>query len=530
LSEGCAPETAARLIAALREPRCYPHPVQRVEVRETHISWVVLTGEYAYKIKKPVRLEFLDFSTLARRRYYCEEELRLNRRFAPALYLDLARIHGPVERPQIDGVAAGPPIEFAVRMWQFEDSERLNRLLGESDAHGALLCRFGNDFARLQAGSTRLEPQTESYAANAIAIARRNADELRRLIGRPAGGCNADGGVDAVIATLLAEGARLRSAIAARSRDGFVRECHGDLHAGNVVRVDGRLVAFDCIEFDPGLRHIDVMNDIAFLYADLIARGHAASAFAFLDGWLEVSGDYAGLALLPWFAANRALVRAKVSLLSRAATAGGNGPACDGYLATARAELSQRQPVLITMMGLSGSGKSWLSRRLVEALPAIRVRSDVERRRLAGIGLTDSSASAPGEGIYTMEFNRRTYERLLDCARDALATGRSVIVDAACLRRHERAAFERLARAARTPWVNVSCVAPVTVLANRISARQAAGGDPSEADLAVLERQVRVLEPVAADEQNHTIAVDTSDDECVASTVRSIRRLAASAG
>lgn len=502
--------------------------MQSIAVRETHISWVILTGEYAYKIKKPVRLEFLDFSTLARRQHFCEEELRLNRRFAPDLYLDVVPIGGSLDAPRVGDAGRDGPIEFAVRMKQFPDRERLSRLLANSTVPAATLHRFGVDLGDLQADSKPCATQSEAFATRTLAVVHRNADELLRLSHSTARESSTRlPELDGILQTLHEVGVRMRSALAARADSGFVRECHGDLHAGNVVRIEDRLIAFDCIEFDAALRNIDVVSDVAFLYADLLARKHPSLASGFLDGWLGASGDYAGLELLSFYAAHRALVRAKVDLLTGATDSGEPGAA--RYLAVARDELAARRPALITMMGLSGSGKSWLSGQLLEMLPAVRVRSDVERRRLAGLGREESSNSAPGEGIYTLDFNRQTYDRMLACARDALTANRSVVVDAAFLRREERAEFRNLAIEAAAPWINVSCLAPLETLAERIASRRARGTDPSEADVSVLERQVRVLEPVDATEREFTIEADTCRPDVVAATMRAVRSLASAA-
>ena len=316
---------------------------------------------------------------------------------------------------------------------------------------------------------------------------------------------------------------RLSSLHAARSallRDrreqGWVRECHGDLHCGNVVRWQGRLTPFDGIEFDPGLRFIDVVNDIAFLAMDLAERGHADLRLAALQAWLETLGDFAGLPLLPYYETYRALVRAKVAAL-RALQSASDAPAhaaaiaeCSRYLAWAAGRIRQRAPVLVITCGFSGSGKTWLARQLREPLHALHVRSDVERKRLAGLAPEADSRSPPDAGIYTPDYTTRTYDRLHECAAAALLGGESIIVDAAFLRRDERLRFLVLAESLARPGRVVHCHAPPDTLRERVVARSAARNDASEAGLDVLQRQPSWWEDFDDRERAHLIEVDTS--------------------
>lgn len=504
------------LVAALRSPAAYPHPVATpVRVQETHVSWVLLTGPYAYKIKKPLRLSFLDYSTLERRRFFCDEELRLNRRCAPGLYLATVPVTGTLEAPRVGG-ECGTVLEYAVRMVQFDTREELDQMLAAGTVTAAAVGDLGRHVARFHAEASRVPPDSAYGTPQCVhRITLDNFAELERL--HPAG-------VDAAAVASLRRA--LQAAFGAieplmrrRREDGWVRECHGDLHCANVVRWRECLTPFDGIEFDPALRYVDVVSDVAFLAMDLGERGRGDLRTAVLDAWAGELGDYAGLALLPYYESYRALVRAKVAAMRAAQSPDDPGARTAAlaqvarYLDWAATRWTRPRPRLLLTCGLSGSGKTSLAARLAPALGALRIRSDVERKRLAGIAPLASSASAPDAGIYTREFNERTYRRLADCARDCLAGGESIIVDAAFLRRHERHAMLQLAQSMGARASIVHCDAPLEELRRRVSARRAAMDDASEADVALLDRQPSYWEPLDDEERGVTVAADTTDPD-----------------
>jgi aminoglycoside phosphotransferase family enzyme/predicted kinase len=517
-------ESARALIAALQRPDAYPHAVSGpIRVAETHISWVVLTGEFAYKIKKPIKLSFLDYSTLERRHLLCQEELRLNRRLAPGLYLGVSAIGGEPGRARIDD--GSTPLEYAVRMRQFSPGDELSALLATGSVTPEDVAALGTGIARFHAAAAPV-PAGSAYgsADTAHRVTMDNFSELRALP-EAAGLASQLSAMESRIAALHRE---LRPLMDQRRELGRVRECHGDLHCGNIVRWAGSLTPFDGIEFEPGLRFIDVINDIAFLTMDLAERGHAELRRAVLQAWTDTSGDWTGLPLLPYYEAYRALVRAKVDAL-RALQLKPGSPArtaavtdCRRYLDWATVRVASRRPVLLITCGLSGSGKTWLARRLAAHLGALHLRSDVERKRLAGLGAHEDSRSPPDAGIYTLEFNARTYRRLHECAAASLEAGEPTIVDAAFLRRHERQSFLTLAQESNVPFAIVHCHAPGTVLRDRVSARAASGGDASEAGLDVLARQPSYWEALDGDELRHVIAVDTSDASSVANATATL--------
>jgi predicted kinase len=291
-----------------------------------------------------------------------------------------------------------------------------------------------------------------------------------------------------------------------------VRECHGDLHLGNLAWVDGQLLVFDCIEFNPDLRWIDIQSEVAFCYMDLLQRGHADWAWLFLNLWLETSGDYAGLALLRYYAVYRALVRAKVAAIRTGQTA---GPERDAVLADVRTLLQRAgtfthaQPTRLDIThGLSGSGKTTVTRTLMQNPGAIRLRSDVERKRLAGLGALERSGSGIGQALYAADATQRTYAHLARLAGDLLDAGWPVIVDATFTARGQRDLFHDVARSHGVAFRILDFPVAVATLRERILMRSRAGTDASEADLAVLQHQIDTEEPLAADEQADVVRPD----------------------
>ena len=499
--QGLSPLTANRtLIEALRL-RLELETSQPVQLVETHISWVLLAGTLAYKVKKPVHLAFVDFSTLALRKHFCEEELRLNRRLAASLYLRVVPICGSAQAPRIDG--PGEPIDYAVCMRRFAPGA----LLSERVAAGNLLPEHLESFARRLA---------EFHQEAPIAPLVPGRDAIERVTGPVLGVLqelrrHVDGArVSALESWVATQAEALRETWSARQHSGRVRECHGDLHLANVVLLDTEVTAFDCVEFDPALRQIDVLSDVAFLTMDLKANGRSDLAFRFLDAYLQCSGDYAGVPVLRFYEVYRTLVRALVGLV-RAQSVDAGAPSDPDYLACAE-RLTQGTghcARLLITHGVSGSGKSTLAQQLLAPAGAIRLRSDVERKRLFGLSALERSTNRAQ--IYTPGATARTFDRLALCARTALRCGYPVIVDAAFLRRAERDAFRALAAELHVPFTILHCTAREERLRERVAARTSSGADPSEADVAVLERQLQHREPLAGDECAFVIEAPTDD-------------------
>lgn len=490
----------ARLVGALRA--ALPQPV---EVVETHISWVLLTGDFAYKIKKSVDFGFLDFSTLDKRRFYCQEELHLNRRLSPQLYLDVVAIAGSADTPALNG--NGEAIEYAVQMRRFPQAAQLDAMLANGALQPAHIDAIARKIAAFHQNTAIAGADSHYGTPEAIhQPARQNFAQIRARLANAADREK----LRCLEAWSEGEFQRLAVIFAERKQHGFIRECHGDLHLANLALFEGEIAPFDCIEFNANLRWVDVISEIAFLAMDLHDKKRPDLAWRLLNAYLEQTGDHKGLALLRYYLAYRALVRAKVACL-RCEAAIAEGAALEGcrdYLALAESFTRQTRPAIIITHGLSGSGKTTAAGELAMTFGAIHLRSDIERKRLYGLAADARSGSGIDGGLYTAEGHRRTYDKLAELAQAIVAAGYPVIVDAAFLRQAERAAFRQLATDSQILFVILDFQAPTETLRQRIVARGQAGIDASEATLAVLERQLATAEPLTADEKTRAMRID----------------------
>jgi aminoglycoside phosphotransferase family enzyme/predicted kinase len=514
-------------LQGLLHPGAYPHAVHAVEVVETHISWVLLTGEFAYKIKRPVHYPFVDLRSVGRREFLCREEVRLNRRFAPELYLEVCQITSLDGEARLNG--SGLVIEHAIKMRQFRRDDELDRLLETARIEPGELAQFGRDLAHIHADLPVVEPtQTWGRPEAQRALILENLDECARA-------ATVFGGEADVHALRAILHARLETAtrwMSERFAGGMVRECHGDLHSRNIVRRGSRLLAFDCMEFEPAFRWIDVADEVAFLLADLDSCHQPLHAQAFLGGYLALSGDYQACRLLELYKAHRSLVRAKVSALSVVGVAEMGAAQIvaarqqyHDYLNCARSSLSPKRPILILMCGLSGSGKTWIAKRLAPLLGAVHLRSDIERKRLVGLCESARSGSDLEQGLYSREASTRVYQHLAQCAGDTLAGGYTTIVDATFNRREDRLHFHDLSVQLGVTVCVVHCQAPPEVLQARIGERHLSGDDPSEADLPVLQWQEMHCDPIQAEEPFVVFAAVTNQGDVVDTLTRQIGAL-----
>lgn len=498
------------LISGLMKPAAFPHPCDRIQLLETHISWVLLTGGKAYKIKKPVRLGFADFGSLEKRRFFCEEELRLNQRLAPDLYLGVVPV--TADGPRIGG--SGPVIDYAVCMRQFDQDCLLSNVL-PNQLRSSHIDQLADSCADFHEGVAVADPDSRFGSPAAIMEAvRDNFTTLRngdRSI-RPL--------VDQLAQTAEARFAKLHPVFAQRKADGMIRECHGDLHLGNMFLQNDRVTVFDGIEFNEDLRWIDIVNDIAFTVMDLEDRGYVSHSRRFLNRWLEQTGDYGGLPVLSFYCSYRAAVRAKVDTIRMHqpdlsfSDLRHLSSDCAGYLKLAQKFTVQPQQALMITTGLSGSGKTTVTQELIEATETIRIRSDVERKRLFDLKPEQASSSEQRSAVYSPEASAATYRRLANLAAQIIDSGFPVVVDATFLRPTERQHFASLAADLGVPFVIIECRATADELRKRIRQRAASQRDASEADEQVLEAQLRSVEPLSESESAR--AIDGSATDMVA--------------
>ena len=454
---------------------------------------MLLTGEFAYKLKKPVRFSFVDFSTLERRAHFCREELRCNRRFALSLYLDVVAVtRGSDGRLVVAG--DGEVVEWAVKMRQFAADAQLDRMLERGDLEGGMLVTFGRSLAARHGSLPARRADPAELQERVLAPAEENYDDVLSLdwvaAHRPL--------LERSRAAMRRQVERHRTLLERRLETGCIRECHGDLHLSNLVLLDEGVTAFDCLEFNPALRWIDPQSDVAFLFMDCLVRERPDLAYGFLDGYLDSAGDYEGATLLPFYASYRSMVRAKVAALRRGQAEPGQAGALEDrfqrHLSWSDRWLERAPGRLVLMCGLSGSGKSYLAERLAPRLPAVRLRSDVARKALAGLRPTDRAPDDVGRGLYDAAHTRGVYDWLVMLAGDLLQSGEHVIVDATFLEEERRRPFLELARSLEQPAVIVHCDAARHVLEHRMGLRAGEGSDPSDAGPAVLQHQMRVFE------------------------------------
>ncbi|MFV2004743.1 MAG: AAA family ATPase [Gammaproteobacteria bacterium] len=500
-------------ITSMLDPEVYNHPVEHIELIETHISWVLLTGKYAYKIKKPVNFGFLDFSTLKKRQACCEQELYLNRRLASSIYLDVVAISAVKNKSFLsisgDDGDNNEIIEYAVKMLQFQQSAQFDHMLatGELDKkHMDATARMVAEFHQaikvcddsMDYGNKDMiyQPVKENFTQiNEHLETEPYVDKL-----------------DALTQWCRTEYVKLEYVFEQRKHDGFIRECHGDMHLRNLVWLNGRALAFDCIEFSSKLRWIDVMSEIAFLIMDLQDRKQQLLANRFLNSYLEITGDYEGLSVLTFYLCYRAMVRAKVAALrleqENIATEERKKSLTEfeSYLELATTYTQQPTPKLLIMRGLSASGKSTVSQQLLEEFTAIRIRSDVERKRIFEVAFTGDTENEVESGIYSAQASQQTYAKLTELASQIITAGYSVIVDAAFLKHEQRKPFQLLAESLNVPYIILEIIAPAETLRQRIRQRK---NDVSDADLTILEYQLANFKPLHESEAYQVITVDT---------------------
>lgn len=502
------------LIAALQNPDLFPHPVEQFQVIETHISWVLLTGPYVYKIKKPMNFGFLDFTTLSAREHFCQQELKLNQRLTEDLYLDVLPITGSAEAPQLGG--SGEAIEYALKMRQFPQDGLLSTLQSKGELTTAHIDDMARQIAAFHLSAPKVAVEHPLGTAESVmAPVTQNFEQILPFLSEKADLVQ----LQALEAWANTSFQRLKPLLTQRKQDGFIRECHGDIHLGNATLINGKVVIFDCIEFNEPFRMTDVYADLGFLAMDLEDRGLKSLSRRLVSQYLELTGDYAGLEVLNFYKAYRAMVRAKVALFSLSPDADHVQRATTlrqyrNYANLAESYSAIPSNFLAITHGVSAVGKSSVAMRLVEALGAIRLRSDVERKRLFG----DS------KDLYSTDVSSATYQRLNDLARVVLQAGFPVVVDATYLKHAQRLATAQVAETTGAPFLILDCAAPKAVIAGWLAQRQAQNDDPSDATLDVIEAQLASREPLTADETLRSRHVETNVGSDLDTLITDIRQ------
>jgi aminoglycoside phosphotransferase family enzyme/predicted kinase len=495
-----------RLVGALRSPSIYPDNPKEVRFAETHISYLFFTGNYVYKVKKPVDFGFLDFTTLEKRRHFCQQEVRLNSRLSPDVYLGVEEIREEDGRISLGG--AGRTIEYAVKMRELPQAGMMTRLVPEGRATPELMERIAFKVALFH---REAETSPEIAAFGDISAIRKNIQEnfiqtvpyIGRTISREQ--------YDFISSRTTDFLERNREIFADRKRKGMVRDCHGDMHLGSICIEEECIHIFDCIEFNERFRYFDTAGDVSFLTMDLEFNDRFDLSDAFTRAYIRYSGDRDLPLVLRFYKSYRAFVRGKVTsfLLDEDVPEEQKEKA----LSTARAYFGlaysyYMQPTLVIMAGLVGSGKSTVARVLGERIGAKVLRSDVIRKTLAGIPLEERRYEGYEGGIYTEDFTRRTYEELHREGSEPLRSGRPVILDASYKRRSERERASSIAREHGTRFFIVECVCDDETAKSRLT-RRVEEREVSDGRWEIYERQKVEFEYITENE-GRLIRVDTA--------------------
>lgn len=494
-------------VQQMLKPDFYPHPVKEpIELIQTHVSYVFLTGDYVYKAKKPVNFGFLDYSTLEKRLHFCQEEIRLNQRGAAEIYLGYFPITQAGEKYILNG--EGEAVDYVLKMVQFPQETLLSNVFEAGKLTEETMMELGRIVAKFHAQSPSSDYiRTFGEVAKIRESIDENYDQTEKYIGIAQTQAQFDQTRQFTDRFFAERQALLES----RIQNNWIRECHGDLHIRNICLWNDKILLFDCIEFNEPFRFVDVMFDVAYAIMDMDIRQRPDLANAYLNTYIEQTGDWEGLQVLPLYLSRQSYVRAKViSFLlddpgipaeekDKAAKT-----AAEYY--TLAWQYTQPKPgKIILMSGISGSGKSSVAKHLARQFNAIQIRSDAVRKHLAGIPLDEKGS----EAIYSPEMTEKTYSRLQELGIVLAKEGYTVILDAKYDRINLRQAVITQAQQAGIPIEIYHCTAPVDVVRDRLSARS---GDISDATVDLLEKQLAAVEDFTESEKAFVKTIDTTQD------------------
>ncbi|OKH13827.1 AAA family ATPase [[Limnothrix rosea] IAM M-220] len=499
--------TIEALISTLQTPDIYPHKVTgNIELVQTHVSYVLLTGDYAYKLKKSVNFGFLDFSTLEKRQHFCEVELRLNSELTKDVYLNVVSITYDGKDYAIDG--QGEVVEYAVKMRQFPQEALLSGMFQAGTLVEENMVQLGKAVAAFH-GTTRTNDYIRGFGE--IAKIRQAIDENYAQTAGYIGRVQTQERFEQTKDFTDNFFASREDIFASRRDQNKIRECHGDLHLRNICLWQDKIQLFDRIEFNEPFRFVDTMYDVAFTVMDLDARGAQKLGNAFLNTYVEETGDWEGLQVLPLYLSRQAYVRAKVTsfLLDDAAIAAEAKQAA-AKTASEYYELAWQYTQLpkgkvVMMSGLSGSGKSTVARRCARIWNAIQIRSDALRKHLAGIALDATGDNS----LYSQEMNEKTYARLTELGILLAQQGFTVILDAKFDRTAQRQKVIEACQAAELPYQILYCQAPTSLLETRLKNRT---DDISDATADLLQAQIDKAESFTDEESLWVRSIDTTQN------------------
>lgn len=503
------------LIKALQNKDIFNHVVTDFKVIQTHLSWVILTGQYAYKIKKPLNLGFQDFTTLEKRKHYCEMEVQLNKRLADDIYLEVLPISGAIEQPNFN--QDGPAIEYAIKMKEFSQANMLDQLAKEQTLSASMIQQIAEQLAefhqkaevadaKMPYGTYQdvMDPIIDNFnALKQMPFTKDFTETLNRLEN-----------------WAKDKGNELKNIITQRHKAGRTKACHGDVHLGNMVLIDNKPVIFDCIEFNDNFRFTDVMNDVGFFYMDLYHKNFEQYAQIFINHYLEQSGDYEGALLNHFYASYRAMVRAKVTGFMMTQT-DEHSPEYQqrfqelkGFIKLADFLTQKQSPSVTITFGLSGSGKSVHTQERMQEHNTIRLRSDIIRKQLFDIPLYQKTPASKLQTVYAQTATEKVYQTMVNLCEKYLEAGFQVLIDAACLQKWQRQLFQQCAEQHAAPFKILSFDVDINTLKSRLKKRSGHPQEISDATEEVLEMQSQSKEDLTKEEMQYVENVDLALEAC----------------